>query len=261
MRAVLLVLLAGVSVLSAGQEKGPSGRTTAVVRVAAAADLKFVLDEIAVRLESRRSSIRIEATYGSSGSMHAQLRQRAPYDVYLSADIAYPRDLVSRGIGAESDLFTYAVGKIVVWVPNRSALPIARDGLGALQGASRIAVANPRHAPYGRAAEAALRGAELWDELGGKLAFGENVAQAAGFVQSGAADAGIIAKSLALAPVMGETGRFWEVPENAYPRLTQGGLILPWAASRGGAADLRDYLLSREGQQLLALHGFGLVAR
>jgi molybdate transport system substrate-binding protein len=257
----MLILLAGAGLLAAGQGSGSSAYAVATVRVAAAADLKFALDEVALRLAAQQPSIRVEATYGSSGSMHAQLRQRAPYDVYLSADIAYPRDLVSRGIGADSDLFTYAVGRIVVWVTNRSILPVERDGLGSLSGAVRIAIANPRHAPYGQAAEAALRGAGVWDSVGRKLALGENVAQAAQFVQSGAADVGIIAKSLALAPAMRATGRFWEVPENAYPPMTQGGLILPWAVSRAGAAGLRDYLLSVEGQQLLASHGFGLPAR
>ena len=261
MRMILLVLLTGVGLLAAGQRSGPPDTAAATVRVAAAADLKFALDEVAVRLAARRQPIRVETTYGSSGSMHAQLRQRAPYDVYLSADVAYPRDLVSRGIGSARDLFTYAVGRIVVWVPTRSVLSIEQDGLGALTGALRIAIANPRHAPYGQAAEAALRGAGLWDNVGQKLALGENVAQAAQFVQSGAADAGIIAKSLALAPAMRATGRFWEVPEHAYPPLTQGGLILPWARSRAGAAGLRDYLLSDEGRQLLASYGFGLPVR
>ncbi len=272
MRAIILVFLTGVGVLATGQgssrDVDPGSNrvanavaTVATVRVAAAADLKFALDEVAVRLAAQQPSIRVEPTYGSSGSMHAQLRQRAPYDVYLSADIAYPRDLVSRGIGADGDLFTYAVGRIVVWVPNGSILPVERDGLGALAGATRIAIANPRHAPYGQAAEAALRGAGVWDRVGGKLALGENVAQAAQFVQSGAADVGIIATSLALSPAMRATGRFWEIPANAYPPLTQGGLILPWAASREGAARLRDYLLSDEGRQLLALHGFGLPVR
>ncbi|MDA1185936.1 MAG: molybdate ABC transporter substrate-binding protein [Acidobacteria bacterium] len=262
-RVILLVLLTGAGLLAAnqGSNREEDTRATATVRVAAAADLKFALDDVAARLASRRPAVRIEAIYGSSGSMHAQLRQRAPYDVYLSADVAYPRDLVSRGIGAERDLFTYAVGRIVVWVPNRSALPIERDGLGALTGALRIAIANPRHAPYGQAADAALRGAGLWDRLGRKLVLGENVAQAAQFVQSGAADAGIIARSLALAPAMRAAGRYWDVPEDAYPPLTQGGLILPWAVSPEGAAGLRDYLLSDEGRQLLASYGFGLPAR
>ena len=142
---VLLVLLT----------QGPSDAAQ-VVRVAAAADLKFALDDIAARLAKRQPAIRVQSTYGSSGVMHAQLRQRAPYDVFLSADIDYPRDLVSRGIGSDHDLFTYATGRIVVWVPASSALPVERDGLRALAGARRIAIANPRHAPYGKAAEAAL---------------------------------------------------------------------------------------------------------
>ena len=261
LRIVFVLFLAGAGLLAAGQGSRPEANTVATVRVAAAANLKFALDEVVARLARRRPSVRVETTYGSSGSMHAQLRQRAPYDMYLAADVAYPRDLVSQGIGSDRDLFTYAVGRIVVWVPNRSTLAIERDGLGALVGAARIAIANPRHAPYGKAAEAALRIAGIWDRVSGKLALGQNVAQAAQFVQSGAADAGIIAKSLAVAPAMRAAGRFWEIPEDAYPRLTQGGLILPWAVSREGAVGLRDYLLSDEGRQLLAARGFGLPAR
>jgi molybdate transport system substrate-binding protein len=257
---VFLVFLAGAGLLAASQGSRPTAGEVAIVRVAAAANLKFALDEVAARLARRQPSIRIEMTYGSSGSMHAQLRQRAPYDVYLAADVEYPRDLVSRGIGSEGDLFTYAIGRIVLWVPNRSMLAIERDGLATLVGAARIAIANPRHAPYGKAAEAALRNAGVWDRVSGKLALGENVAQTAQFVQSGAADAGIIAKSLAVAPAMRAAGRFWDIPESAYPSLAQGGLILPWAVSREGAAGLLDYLLSDEGRQLLAAYGFGLPA-
>ena len=230
------------------------------VRVAAAADLKFALDEAVARLATRQPALDVQVAYGSSGTMHSQLRQRAPYDLYLSADIGYPRDLISRGIGTERDLFTYAVGRLVVWVPLGSNLPIEREGIRALAGASRIALANPRHAPYGRAAEAALRSAGIWDGVRGRLALGENVAQAAQFVQSGAADAGIIAKSLAVAPAMRERGRVWEVPQDMYPPLRQGGLILPWAVSPEGAARLRDFLLSGEGRALLEAYGFGLLS-
>lgn len=249
------------ALLAAGQGPRPADTAALTVRVAAAADLKFALDEVVARLARRQPSIRVETTYGSSGSMHAQLRQRAPYDVYLSADFEYPRDLVARGIGSERDLFTYAIGRIVVWVPRTSTLAIEREGLGALVGAARIAIANPRHAPYGKAAEAALRRAGIWDRVSGRMVLGENVAQAAQFVQSGAADAGIIAKSLAVAPAMRGAGRFWEIPEDAHPRLTQGGLILPWAVSRDAAVRFRDYLLSDESRQLLASYGFGLPAR
>jgi molybdate transport system substrate-binding protein len=228
------------------------------VRVAAAADLKFALEEVVARLTAQRPNLRIEVAYGSSGNFHAQLRQRAPYDVFLSADVAYPRDLVSHRIGSSADLFTYATGRLVVWVPLNSKLPIERNGLHALEGAGRIAIANPRHAPYGRAAEAAMRRAGIWDRVSSRLVLGENVAQTAQFAQSRAADAGIIAKSLALAPELRRAGRFWDVPEQMHPPLIQAGLILPWAISRAGAVQLRDFLLGREGQQILAAFGFGL---
>jgi molybdate transport system substrate-binding protein len=255
-RFVRLTAVALVVLATRGAVGGQGARDAAVVRVAAAADLQYALDEVAARLERRRAALRIEAIYGSSGSMHAQLRQQAPYDVYLSADVAYPRDLVAKGIGSARDLFTYATGRLVVWVPTRSALAIERDGVPALDRAARIAIANPRHAPYGRAAEAALRRAGIWDRVHGRLVMGENVAQAAQFVQSGAADAAIIAKSLAVAPALRGAGRFWDVPADMHPPLVQGGLILPWARSRPAAEQLRDFLLGADGRELLATFGF-----
>lgn len=243
---------------AAGEERRPPAEGVRTVRVAAASDLKYVLDEARARLARRDSSIRVEPAYGSSGNFHAQMRQRAPFDLYLSADVEYPRALVAAGIGSERDLFIYAVGRLVVWVPTRSALPIERGHLGALLAARRVAIANPRHAPYGRAAEAALRQAGLWSRMQSRLVLGENIAQAAQFVQSGSADAGLIAKSLALSPAMRSAGRSWEVPTRDYPPLVQGGLVLPWAVSREAAAQVRDYLLSAEGRELLEAFGFGL---
>jgi molybdate transport system substrate-binding protein len=251
---------AGRHVRQGGRPAGEAARVH-VVRLAAAADLKFALDEAAARLARRRPALRIEATYGSSGSMHAQLRQRAPYDLYLSADIDYPRDLVAKGVGASGDLFTYATGRLVVWVPAGSTLSIERDGVRALESAMRIAIANPRHAPYGRAAEAALRRAGIWDRVSRRLVLGESVAQAAQFVQSGAADAAIMAKSLAVAPALAASGRSYDVPADMHPPLVQVGLILPWTSSRAAAEQLRDFLLGNEGRELLTAFGFGLPAR
>ena len=253
-----IALLAATSTLTAREPQQQPGIDLRVVRVAAAADLKFALDAVAARLAAARPPLKVEAAYGSSGTMHAQLRQRAPYDVFLSADIEYPRDLVAKGIGSSADLFTYARGRIVVWVRAGSRLPIERDGLGALTAAGRVAIANPRHAPYGRAAEAAMRHAGVYERVRAQLVLGENVSQAAQFVQSGAAGAGIIAKSLVAAPPLRASGRWWEVPEEMYPPLTQGGLILPWATSRAAALQLRDFLLGTDGRQLLADYGFGL---
>lgn len=271
-RIVILALVAGALGVAQGrpavvlaraaeaQAGAPQRRPFETVRVAAAADLKFALDEVAARLARQQPAIRIEATYGSSGSMHAQLRQRAPFDLYLSADVTYPRDLVARGIGTERELFVYAVGRIVVWVPRQSKLDIEGQGLRALTGARRVAIANPRHAPYGRAAEEAMRKAGVWEAVSRNVVLGENVAQAAQFVQSGAAEAGVIAKSLTLTPAMRE-GRVWEIPDSAYAPLLQGGLILPWATSRDAAVRVRDYLLGESGRQLLAASGFALPAR
>jgi molybdate transport system substrate-binding protein len=232
-----------------------------VVRVAAAADLKFALDRIIAGFRENHPGIRVEPTYGSSGNIHAQLRQRAPYDIYLSADIAYPQDLVSRGLGAPGDLFGYARGRLVVWVPRNSPLPIERDGLGALSGANRIAIANPRHAPYGRAAEAAMRRAGVWAAAGRRLVLAENVAQAAQFVESGAADAGIIARSLVIATPMRSSGRYWEIPEDLHPPIEQGGLILPWASSRDTTVRFQRFLTGAEGREILTRFGFETPSR
>jgi molybdate transport system substrate-binding protein len=259
MTRTLILAIAAAGMLLAQEGTAPTPPPT--VRVAAAADLKFALDDIAARLAGRDPAIRVEPSYGSSGTMHAQLRQRAPYDVFLSADVEYPRDLVSRGSGAAEDLFTYAVGHLVVWVPASSRLPVEREGLRALAGAARVAIANPRFAPYGRAAEAALRSAGVWDGLHGRIVLGENVAQAAQFAQSGAADAALIGKALAVAPALRRAGRWWDVPQHAYPSLRQGGLIMPWAASRAAALQFRDYLLSAEGRAVLASYGFDRADR
>ena len=255
-----LVMVAATGILAAGQAAAPPAAAR-VVRVAAAADLKYALDDIAERLRQGQPTIRVQPSYGSSGVMHAQLRQRAPFDVFLSADIEYPRDLVAHGTGTDRDLFTYGTGRLVIWVPASSTIPLERDGLRALVGARRIAIANPRHAPYGRAAEAALRNAGIWADVERRLVLGENIAQAAQFVHSGAADAGVIAKSMVTAPSMRNQGHAWDVPEDAHPPLTQAGLILPWATSREAALQFRDYLHGEEGRRVLASYGFGPPGR
>lgn len=240
---------------------GSQAPGVALVRVAAAADLKFALDEVIAKFRQTHPGVRVEPTYGSSGTIHAQLRQRAPYDIYLSADIAYPQDLVSKGIGAQRDLFGYARGRLVLWVPKQSRLPVERDGLRALIGATRIAIANPRHAPYGRAAEAAMRHAGVWAAAERRLVLAENVAQAAQFVESGAADAGIIAKSLVVATPMRASGRYWDIPEAMHPPIEQGGVILPWASSRDAAVRFQQFLTGAEGQEILGRFGFGPSSR
>jgi molybdate transport system substrate-binding protein len=228
------------------------------VRVAAAADLQFAFEELVASFERTRPDIHVDASYGASGNFFAQLVNRAPFDVFLSADMDYPRRLAKELGSAEKAPFAYAVGHLVVWVPLRSTLAVGQLGIKTLLDPSvrKIAIANPRHAPYGRAAEAALKSLKVYDSVRERLVLGENVAQAAQFVQSGAADAGVFSRSLALAPALRDAGRFWEIPQDAYPRLEQGGLILPWAEDASAAMAVRDFLLGNEGKAVLRRFGF-----
>ncbi len=242
-----------------GGAPAPHPAQKQTLTIAAAADLKFALDELVKDFRAKHSGADIQVTYGSSGNFLAQISNGAPFDVFLSADVAYPRKLAEQGLVSEDGVFPYAVGRLVVWVPRGSPLAVETLGMKALlePAARRIAIANPQHAPYGRAAEAALRNLGIYDAIKDKLVLGENIAQTAQFVQSGSADAGIIALSLALAPAMKE-GRHWEVPLDAYPSLEQGGAILKRARDVQLAKQFRDYLLGTEGKALLKRYGFFL---
>ncbi len=219
--------------------------------VAAAADLNFAMPEIARQFRAVDPAVELQIAYGSSGNFFAQIGNRAPFDVFLSADVEYPRKLAAAGAGAGNSVFTYAMGRLVVWVRAASRL----DPATALRQPSvkHVAIANPQHAPYGRAAQAALRSLGLYQSVEVKLVLGENVAQALQFVESGAADAGIVALSLALAPPLRGRGRYWEVPLDAYPRMEQGGIILNDSKA---ARNFRAFLLSAGGRRILKQYGF-----
>jgi molybdate transport system substrate-binding protein len=230
------------------------------LRVAAAADLQFALDELLIAFHEQHPDIHVQVSYGASGNFFAQLSNKAPFDVFFSADVEYPRRLVEKGLADKADEFLYAVGHLAVWVPRESPLDLQRLGIRALLEPSvrKVAIANPRHAPYGRAAEAALKKLGVYHQIKEKIVQGENVAQAAHFVASGSADAGVIALSLALSPAMREKGRHWEVPLDAYPRLEQGGIILSWARDRPAAEALRAFVAGPGGKAVLKRYGFFL---
>jgi len=217
------------------------------------------LSEIITRFGARHDAD-VSVSYGSSGTFYAQLLNQAPFDLFLSADVSYPNQLAARGLTLPQSEFTYAIGRLVLWVPSASPLDVEHDGLQALTAASiaHVAIANPEHAPYGRAAVAAMKAAGVYDRVQPTLVLGENVAQAMQFVQSGAADAGIVALSLALAPTIKDKGRRFEIPVSTYPRLEQGGTILKWAADVDAARALRGFLLSADGQAILKQYGFSL---
>lgn len=255
---VLGVLLA----LAAWMPAAPAGAEPRTVRVAAASDLKFALDEIVAEFERAEPGIDVRVTYGSSGNFFAQLGQKAPFDIFFSADIEYPRRLVAAKKARAETLFSYAIGQVVVWAPKNSSLDPQRHGMQTLADARvrKIAIANPKHAPYGKAAEAAMKHLGVYEQVQGKLVLGENISQTAQFVASGAADVGIIALSLAMAPALRDRGRSWPIPLDAYPKLEQGGVILSWATDRGAAEKVREFVIGPRGREILARYGFRLPA-
>ena len=161
------------------------------------------------------------------------------------------------GLGAD-DVFLYAIGRIVIWVPKDSPVAVEKLGIKALLEPSvrKIAIANPEHAPYGRAAVAAMMTFNVYDQVAPRLVYGENIGQTAQFVQSGAADVGILALSLAVAPKMRDAGRFWQVPLYAYPLIEQGGIILKSSKNLVTARAFRDFVLGDHGREVLEHHGF-----
>lgn len=230
--------------------------------IAAASDLQFALAEVKVAFAKVQPGLEVAVTYGSSGNFYAQLLNKAPFDLFLSADLEYPRKLVAAGLADGATEFIYSRGHLVLWVPKGSPIPLEQLGLQALlhPAARKVAIANPRHAPYGRAAEALLASQGLLEAVRPRLVFGENVGQAAQFVQTGAADIGLIALSLAKAPVMAGSGRLWEVPASAHPPLDQGGVVLNQARDRAAALAFRDFLRSPAGVAILQRFGFRMEA-
>lgn len=229
-----------------------------VVRIAAAADLKSALEELIREFHAEYAGFEVTTTFGASGNLYAQLSNKAPFDLFLSADLQFPRKLIKQGAALPDTEFQYAIGHLVVWVPTASALDVQNQGIEALldPAAKKIAIANPAHAPYGRAAEAALKSLGVYDKVKDRLVLGENVAQTAQFIESGAADTGLISLSLAVAPAMKDKGRYWEVPATAHPPLEQGGVILKEAGDVDAAREFRSYLLSPEGRKTLEKFGF-----
>jgi molybdate transport system substrate-binding protein len=232
------------------------------LRVAAASDLKFALEELATRFEAANPTIDVTANYGSSGNLYALLTQKAPFSLFLSANTEYAEKLVAEKHAIPESLFSYAVGKLILWVPENSKLDIEGQGLQVLlqPEVKKIAIATPEHAPYGRAAEAALKSQGLLEQVKNKLVIGDNVAQAAQFAVTGAADVALVARSLVEGPAMKGKGRYIVVPPEAYPPLVQSGVVMTHVNSfdMEAAAKFRHFLLSPEGQELLKKYGFDI---
>jgi molybdate transport system substrate-binding protein len=255
---ILLTLLAVPSFFSTNTRAQEPKTAQREIIVAAAADLKFALDEIVQQFEKEHPQAKVSVTYGSSGNLFSQIDNGAPFDLFLSADIEFPKRLIERKKAAADSLFPYAVGQLVIWVPKDSPIDVQKLGMRALLDPSvhKIAIANPEHAPYGRAAAAAMKKLGVYDQVADKLVLGENIAQTAQFVESHAADIGLIALSLAVSPKMKAAGTYWEVPLDAYPRLEQGGVILSATKQPELARQFREMVVGPQGRETLQRYGF-----
>jgi molybdate transport system substrate-binding protein len=253
MRVVRSVMLAAVCLWIAG---GIAAAQT--LTVAAASDLQSALPTLAAQFE-KETGHKVTLTFGSSGNFFTQIQNGAPFDVFLSADIDYPRRLERAGLAERGSLYEYATGRIVLWTRNDSGVDL-REGLTALVSPQvrRVSVANPDHAPYGRAAVAALRHAQLYERVQGKFVLGENISQAAQFAQSGNAEVGMLALSLALAPALKRDGHYAEIPDSFYPPIEQAAIVLATSQQKALARQFIDGLKKPESTRILQAYGFAL---
>jgi molybdate transport system substrate-binding protein len=258
-RRSLAGLVAGLVAVAAFPARGDEART---LTVAAAANLKPALDQIAAAFRAGHPDADVRITYGASGAFLAQIRNGAPFDLFLSADAEYPAALVENGL-ADGKAFTYAFGRLAVWTPGGAPLDLAGRGLAALAQSSvkKISMANPAVAPYGRAARAALEKAGVYEAVKDRLVLGQSVGQAAQFAQIGAAQAAILPASLATTPPLSAEGKAWIVPADLHPPLEQAGVVIRGARQ---AALAREFVafLSGDGARAVFLRlGYALPAR
>ncbi len=224
------------------------------ITVAAASDLKYAMDEIADGFRKAHPADQVEVVYGSSGKFFAQIRNGAPYDLFFSADVAYPRELAQLGHAA-APVRSYALGRIALWSAVMDATRMTLDSLTD-PAITRIAIANPRHAPYGKRAEEALRAAGLWDKVAHKLVNGESVSHATHFVQTGNAQVGMIALSLALGPDLASKGGYWLIPDTLHQPLEQGYVITRRAGNSALAKRFADYVEGPQARAVMRRYGF-----
>jgi molybdate transport system substrate-binding protein len=251
----LIVFLA----LFSGPLIHPANAAAHEINVAAAADLSNALQEVATNYE-KKTGVIVKLSFGASGALTQQIQNGAPFDVFFSADMDYPRQLIAADQAEGATLYRYAVGKLVLWVPKDSPLDVEHKDMDVLLDTSvkKISIANPQHAPYGRAAAAALKHYGLYEKVSDRLVLGENISQAAQFVESGNAQAGFVALAHAIAPAMQGKGKYWVVPAEAYPPLDQGVVLISHSPHQSDAAAFLEYVKGAEAAAVLQHYGFTL---
>jgi molybdate transport system substrate-binding protein len=255
MRALPRLLLGVVLVLTAA--RGAAAAAEAVA-VAAAANLTFVLAPLDQEFERMNPGVTVTSEVGASGSLVAQITNGAPYDVFLSADMEFPRKLIAAGGAQATSLVTFAYGKLVLWTVRPGLELSSIAAVVRSPQVHRLAVANPKLAPYGRAAEEALAKLNLAAEAEPKIVFGETISQTAQFVSSGNADAGFVALSLVTSPNLREKGRWIDVPADLYAPIAQGAVLTTRGAANPGAVKYVRFLATPEARAVFAKFGYGL---
>lgn len=227
------------------------------LRIAAASDLQAALPAVASQFE-KQAGQKVTLTFGSSGNFFTQIQNGAPFDVFMSADVDYPKQLERAGQAEAGSLYEYATGHLVLWTRWDSGIdiwrgvPVLTDGK-----VKHIAIANPEHAPYGRAAVAALRHEGLYDRVKAKFVLGENISQTAQFAQSGAAEVGVLSLSLAFSPALKSAGTYVEIPDAWHPAIEQAAVIVASSKQRALARQFLNYLKKPETVRMLQSSGFG----
>lgn len=250
----LVLVLVGAALLAGARPMGAQGG--GVLSVAAASDLQTVFPELLKGFE-KATGLKATVTFGSSGTFFAQIQNGAPFDLYFSADIDYPRRLASSGHADAGTLYQYATGRLVLWTRKDSGIDVTR-GLQVLTNARvrRVAIANPTLAPYGRAAVAALRSAKIYDAVQPKFVQGDNIAQTAQLADSGNADVAVLSHSLALGPALRASGTYAEIPASMHPPIEQGAILISATKQRAAAERFLAYMKGAEAQKTLRSFGF-----
>ncbi len=220
--------------------------------VAVATNFKPVMDELKPTFEAG-SEHTITIAAGSTGKLYAQIKNGAPFDVFLSADQTHPALLVSEGRAAPASMFTYGIGRIVLWSPTETDLSAERLERGNFR---FLALANPKLAPYGKAAEQVLQGLDVYDALKDHLVFGENIGQTFAFIQTGNAELGFVAQSQVLSRPENKRGQIWLVPEALYNPIRQDAVLLGRGQDNQAAADFMDFLRSEPARAIIQRHGY-----
>jgi molybdate transport system substrate-binding protein len=244
-RVFLILLLLGGS--SFAQENSS-------LKIAAAADLQPVLPALIDQFE-KQTNKKAEASYASSATLATQILNGGPFSLFLSADLSFPQKVIDAGLADSTAPVPYARGTLVLWARNDS--PVQPLSLDSLRSSSlrTVAVANAEHAPYGRAAKAALEKMGLTEALKSKLVVAENIAQTAQYADSGNADAGLISLTSALTPRLSSSGKYVAIPEDDYPPILQGAIVLNHGADAAEAHQFLDFLLSAPIRKQLAERG------